>query len=126
MPTRGFNFDTLPTCDSHRYCAVTQLSSFCYSNTENVKNKTPNGSKHSHSNLEHEEHVEHTQNSKTKPKSFFFPSDFTLFSCPTISFSDFPSLYNPTHSLVFISRIVRYQTKFQRYTSHQSRREQYI
>ena len=47
MPTRGFNFDTLPTCDSHRYCAVTHLSTFRYSNKENVKSKTPNGSKHS-------------------------------------------------------------------------------
>ena len=58
MPTRGFNFDTLPTCDSHRYYAVTHLSTFRYSNTENVINKTPNGSKHSHSNLEHEEHTQ--------------------------------------------------------------------
>ena len=39
MPTRGLNFDTLPTCDSHRYCVVTHLSTFRYSNTENVKTK---------------------------------------------------------------------------------------
>ena len=64
MPTHGFNFDTLPTCDSHRYCAVIHLSTFRYSNTENVKNKTPNGSKHSQSNLEHEEHEEHIQKSE--------------------------------------------------------------
>ena len=64
MPTRGFNFDTLPTCDSHRYCAITYLSFSRYSNTEYVKNKTPNGSKHSHSNLEHEEHEKHTQKSE--------------------------------------------------------------
>ena len=61
MPTRGFNFDTLPTCDSHRYCAVTHLSTFRYSNKENVKNKTPNGSKHSQSNLEHEEHIQKSE-----------------------------------------------------------------
>ena len=45
MPTRGLNFDTLPTCDSHRYPAVTHLSIFRYSNTKKVKNRTPNGSK---------------------------------------------------------------------------------
>ena len=39
MPTCGFNFDTLPTCDSHRYCVVTHLSTFRYSTTENVKKK---------------------------------------------------------------------------------------
>ena len=64
MSTCGFNFDTLPTCDSHRYCAVTHLSTFRYSNTENVKNKIPNGLKHSQSNLEHEEHEEHIQKSE--------------------------------------------------------------
>ena len=64
MLTRGLNFDTLPTCDSHRYYAVIYLSTFRYSNTENVKNKTPNGLKHSHSNLEHEEQEEHTQKSE--------------------------------------------------------------
>ena len=64
MPTRGFNFDTLPTCDSYRYYAVTHLSPFRYSNTENVKSKTPNGSKHSQSNLEHGEHEEHIQKSE--------------------------------------------------------------
>ena len=45
MPTRGLNFDTLPTCDYHRYPAVTHLSNFRYSNTKKVKNRTPNGSK---------------------------------------------------------------------------------
>ena len=64
MPTRDFNFDTLPTCDSHYYCVVTHLSTFRYSNTENVKNKTLNGSKHSQSNLEHEEYEEHIQKSE--------------------------------------------------------------
>ena len=61
MPTRGLNFDTLPTCDSHRYYTITHLSLSHYSNTKYVKNKNPNRSKHSHSNLEHEEH---TQKSK--------------------------------------------------------------
>ena len=64
MLTRGLNFDTLPTCDSYRYCAVTHLSLSRYSNTEYVKNKSPNRSKHSHSNLELEEHEEHTQKSE--------------------------------------------------------------
>ena len=45
MPTHGLNFDTLPTCDSHRYPAVTHLSNFRYSNTEKIKNRTPHGSK---------------------------------------------------------------------------------
>ena len=64
MPTRGLNFDTLATCDSHRYYAVTHLSLSHYFNTEYVKNKNPNRSKHSHSNLEHKEHEEHTQKSE--------------------------------------------------------------
>ena len=45
VPTSGLNFDTLPTCDSHRYPAVTHLSNFRYSNTEKVKNRTPHESK---------------------------------------------------------------------------------
>ena len=44
--------------DSHRYYIVTHLSTFCYSNTENVKTKTPNGSKHPHSNIEREKHTQ--------------------------------------------------------------------
>ena len=40
---------TLSTCDSYHYCAVTHLSFRRYSNTEYVKNKSPNRSKHSHS-----------------------------------------------------------------------------
>ena len=43
--TRGLNFDTLPTCDSHCYPAVTHLSHFRYYNIEKVKNRTPHGSK---------------------------------------------------------------------------------
>ena len=45
MSTRGLNFNTLPTNDSHRYPAVTHFSNFRYSNTKRVKNKTPHGSK---------------------------------------------------------------------------------
>ena len=73
MLTRDFNFDTLLTCDSHRYCAVTHLSTFRYSNTENVKKQTPNRSKHSQSNLEHEEHEEHIQ--KSEKLQIFFNFD---------------------------------------------------
>ena len=84
MPTRDLNFDTLSTYDSHRYSAVTHLSLSRYSNTEYVKNKNSNRSKHSHSNLEHvsqkkkkknlehEGHEEHIQKSeklqKVEPK----------------------------------------------------------
>ena len=77
MSTRCFNFDTLPTCDSHRYYVITHLSTFRYSNIENVINKIPNRSKHSHSKLEHEEHtqkfeklqeVEPKNNIQHKPK----------------------------------------------------------
>ena len=69
MPTRGLNFDILPTCDSYRYYAVTHLSLSCYSNTKYVKNKSPNRSKHSHSNLEHEEHTQKSENlQEVEPK----------------------------------------------------------
>ena len=61
MPTRGLNFDILATCDSHRYYAVTHLSLSHYFNTEYVKNKNPNRWKHSHSNLEHEEHTQKSE-----------------------------------------------------------------
>ena len=59
--TRGLNFDTLPICDCHHYCAVTHLFLSRYFNTEYVKNKSPNKSKHSHSNLEHEEHTQKSE-----------------------------------------------------------------
>ena len=45
MPTRSLNFDTLPTCDSHRYPVEIHLSNFCYFNTKKVKNRTPHESK---------------------------------------------------------------------------------
>ena len=47
MSIRGFNFDTLFIYDFHHYYTVTHLSLDRYSNIEYVKNKTPNGSKHS-------------------------------------------------------------------------------
>ena len=49
MPICGLNFDTLPTCDSHYYYAVTHLSLLRYSNTEYAKNKSIFRSKHIHS-----------------------------------------------------------------------------
>ena len=44
MPTRGFNFDTLPTRGLIRYCSVTHLPVYCYSNTFSFKIKTQNKS----------------------------------------------------------------------------------
>ena len=58
------------TYDSHRYCAVTHLSLNRYSNTEYVKNKNPNRSKYSHSNLEHEEHTQKSEKlQEVEPKN---------------------------------------------------------
>ena len=64
MPTRGLNFDTLPICDSYCYYVITHLSLSRYSDTKYVKNKSSNKSKHSHSNLKHEQHEERTQKSE--------------------------------------------------------------
>ena len=70
MCTRGLNFDTLPTWDSHRYCAVTHLFLSRYSNTEYIKNKSPKKSKHTHSNLEHEEHTQKSEKlQEVEPKN---------------------------------------------------------
>ena len=44
MPTRDFNFDTLPTQGSIRYCSVTHLLVYRYSNTFSFKIKTQNKS----------------------------------------------------------------------------------
>ena len=44
LPTRGFIFDTLPTCASLYYYFVTHLPFRCYSNTFFIKNKTQNRS----------------------------------------------------------------------------------
>ena len=49
MPTCGSNFDTLPTCDYHRLCAVYPPLPHRYSNIEICKNSLPSRSKHSHS-----------------------------------------------------------------------------
>ena len=47
MPTCCSNFDTLPTCDYHRLCAVCPPLPHRYSNIENRWKSLPSRSKHS-------------------------------------------------------------------------------
>ena len=47
MPTCGSNFDTLPTCDYHRLCAMYPPLPHRYSNIEICKNSLLSRSKHS-------------------------------------------------------------------------------
>ena len=49
LPTCDSNFDTLPTCNYHRLCAVYPPLPHHYSNIEICKNSLPSRSKHSHS-----------------------------------------------------------------------------